>query len=62
VTQFELKTLDAEMTGVRAADHATEQIEGLNERHTAVVAPSRDMRYFVKHRGTAQLNAGFGRA
>ena len=39
----------------RAAYHAAQQIEDLNERRNAVAAASRDMRYFAERLRTAQL-------
>ncbi len=38
-----------------AAYHAAQQIEDLNERHNAVAAASRNMRYFAERLRTAQL-------
>ena len=55
VTQSGLKALDAAMAAARAAYHATQQIEDLNERRNAVAAASRDMRYFAERLRTAQL-------
>jgi transcription elongation GreA/GreB family factor len=55
VTQSGLKALDAAMAAARAAYHAAQQVEDLNERRSAVAAPSRDMRYFAERLRTAQL-------
>jgi transcription elongation GreA/GreB family factor len=55
VTQSGLKSLDATMTTARAAYHAAQQIDDLNERRRAVAAASRDMRYFSERLRTAQL-------
>ena len=50
-----LKALDAAMAAARAAYHAAQQIEDLNERRNAVAGASRDMRYFSERLRTAQL-------
>ena len=55
VTPSGLKALDAPMAAARAAYHAAQQIEDLNERRNAVAAASRDMRYFAERLRTAQL-------
>ena len=55
VTQSGLKALDAAMAAARAAYHAAQQIEDLNERRIAVAAASRDLRYFAERLRTAQL-------
>jgi transcription elongation GreA/GreB family factor len=55
VTQSGLVALDAAMAAARAADHAAQQLEDLNERRGAVAAASRDMRYFSERLKTAQL-------
>jgi transcription elongation GreA/GreB family factor len=43
------------MAAARAAYHATQQIEDLNERRNAVAAASRDIRYCSERLRTAQL-------
>ena len=55
VTQSGLKALDAVMAAARAAYYAARQIDDLNERHNAVAAASRDMRYFAERLRTAQV-------
>jgi transcription elongation GreA/GreB family factor len=55
VTQSGLMALDSAMAAARAAYHAGQQIEDLNERRNAVAAASRDMRYFAERLSTAQL-------
>ncbi len=55
VTHSGLMALDAAMAAARAAYHAAQQIEDLNERRNAVAAASRDMRYFAERLRTAQL-------
>jgi transcription elongation GreA/GreB family factor len=55
VTQAGQKALDVAMAAARAAYHAAQQIEDLNERRNAVAASSRDMRYFSERLRTAQL-------
>src|SRR5271169_7111853 len=55
VTESGLKALDSAMAAARAAYHAAQQIEDLNERRAAVAAASRDMRYFSERLRTAQL-------
>ena len=55
VTQAGLEALDAARAAGRAAYHAAQQIEDLNERRGAVAAASRDMRYFAERLKTAQL-------
>jgi transcription elongation GreA/GreB family factor len=55
VTQSGLEALDAAMAAARAAYHAAQRIENLNERRNAVAASSRDMRYFSERLRTAQL-------
>ena len=55
MTQSGLKAVDAAMAAVRAAYDATQQIEGLNERRSAVAAASRDTRYFVERLRISEL-------
>ena len=55
VTQAGLKALEEAMAAARAAYHAAQQIEDLNERRIAVAAASRDLRYFAERLRTAQL-------
>jgi len=55
VTQSGLIALESAMAAARAAYHAAQQIEDLNERRGAVAAASRDMRYFAERLRTAQL-------
>ena len=55
VTQSGLKALDAVMAAARAAYYAARQIDDLNERHNAVAAASRHMRYFAERLRTAQV-------
>jgi transcription elongation GreA/GreB family factor len=54
VTQSGLQALDAAVAAARAAYHAAQQIEDLNERRNAVAGASRDMRYFSERLRTAQ--------
>jgi transcription elongation GreA/GreB family factor len=55
VTQSGLKALDTSMAAARAAYHAAQQMEDLNERRKAVAAAWKDMRYFAERLRTAQL-------
>ena len=55
VTQSGLNALDHAMAAARAAYHSAQRIEDLGERRNAVVAASRDMRYFSERLRTAQL-------
>ena len=55
VTQSGLIALESAMAAARAAYHAAQQIEDLNERRGAVATASRDMRYFAERLRSAQL-------
>jgi transcription elongation GreA/GreB family factor len=55
VTQAGLMALDVAIAAARAAYHAAQQIEDLNERRNAIAASSRDTRYFSQRLSTAQL-------
>ena len=55
VTPPGLKALEAPIAAARAAYHAAQQIEDLNERRNAIAASSRDMRYLSERLRTAQL-------